>query len=380
MTRAEPLERLGQLLEAGVARHRLRGCERVGLAPRVSGRVWVHGEGRVIVGNRVFFDARGAPIELYPWRGASIVIGDDSYVGGGTSIEATSSIALGARARLGSFCKIIDNHFHPLVGDRHERPAPRPVVIEDDVTLGPGTIVLAGARVARGERFDAGSVLKTPRGAGPREPAEVPRRTAEQPLSGLFVARKALHAAGLLATDRRAGYERLARGVGLIRAAILFRGCEVGELVNALGHVRVVADGRIRLGDRVQLAGGMIATELLCRAGGELLVGARTIFNYGVSVAVTRSVRIGERCMLASMVRIRDESAAGVAPVTVGDDVWIAHGATVEPGVTIGHGSVVSAGAVVRDDVPPHSLAFGNPAASVPLQGVATPGGGRDRG
>lgn len=195
-------------------------------------------------------------------------------------------------------------------------------------------------------------------------------RSEEQPGSGLHVIREGLRLAALLVSDREAGYARLARGVGVLRAAVLFRRCERGELVNALGHVRVVADGRIRLGDRVQLAGGMISTELVCWAGGELLVGARTLFSYGVSVEATRSIRIGERCMFGSMARIRDADERGIAPVVIGDDVWVAYGAIVEPGVTIGQGSVVSAGSVVRGDVPPYSLAVGNPATSVPLHGV----------
>lgn len=192
----------------------------------------------------------------------------------------------------------------------------------------------------------------------------------EQPLSTLYVARELVRITGLLATDRKAGWRRIGRGIGVIRAAVLFRGCELGELVNAQGHVRVTAEGRIRLGDRVQLSGGMIPTELVCRSGGELTVGARTLFSYGGSVDATRSIRIGERCMFGSMVRIRDAGERGIAPVVIGDDVWVAYGAIIEPGVTIGRGSVVSAGSVVLADIPPFSLASGNPATSTPLFGV----------
>jgi acetyltransferase-like isoleucine patch superfamily enzyme len=163
-------DRLRERMDRGVARYKLRACASVGLSPRVCGRLWIHGDGEVRVGDRVFFDAAAAPIELYAWAGASIVIGDDSYIAGGTSIEATRSIVLGARARLGSFCKVMDNHFHPLVGDRHVRPAPRPVVVEEDVVLGPRTIVLAGTRVERGARIAAGTVMKRSR------PADAPRR------------------------------------------------------------------------------------------------------------------------------------------------------------------------------------------------------------
>jgi maltose O-acetyltransferase len=71
--------------------------------------------------------------------------------------------------------------------------------------------------------------------------------------------------------------------------------------------------------------------------------------------------------MLASLVRICDRGRDGVSPVTIGDDVWLAHGVIVEPGVTIGDGSVVSAGSVVTRDVPAGHLAGGNPARSVRL-------------
>lgn len=142
-----------------ITRFKLRGCSSIGSSPRVRGTLWIHGDGRIDVGDRVFFDAASAPIELYAWEGASLVIGDDCYLGGGTSIEATSSIVLGARAHLGGFCKLMDNHFHALVGDRHAPTAPRPVCLEEDVALGARTIVLAGAQVARGTRAQEGTVI-----------------------------------------------------------------------------------------------------------------------------------------------------------------------------------------------------------------------------
>jgi len=50
-----------------------------------------------------------------------------------------------------------------------------------------------------------------------------------------------------------------------------------------------------------------------------------------------------------------------VKPITIGDNVWIAAKATILPGVTIGEGAVVGACAVVAKDVPPWSIAVGNP-------------------
>jgi acetyltransferase-like isoleucine patch superfamily enzyme len=48
--------------------------------------------------------------------------------------------------------------------------------------------------------------------------------------------------------------------------------------------------------------------------------------------------------------------------IVIGSDVWIGGNALILSGVTIGHGAVVGAGSVVVADVPPYSVAVGNPA------------------
>ncbi len=51
-----------------------------------------------------------------------------------------------------------------------------------------------------------------------------------------------------------------------------------------------------------------------------------------------------------------------VSQITVEDDCWIAANSVITAGVTIGKHSVVAAGAVVTKNVPPYSVAAGNPA------------------
>ncbi len=48
-------------------------------------------------------------------------------------------------------------------------------------------------------------------------------------------------------------------------------------------------------------------------------------------------------------------------PVTIGSNCWIASGVTILAGVTIGEGCVIGSGSVVSRDIPPNSLAVGNP-------------------
>lgn len=49
------------------------------------------------------------------------------------------------------------------------------------------------------------------------------------------------------------------------------------------------------------------------------------------------------------------------APITIGDNCWIAADVTICGGVAIGAGCVIGAGSVVTKDIPANSLAAGNP-------------------
>jgi acetyltransferase-like isoleucine patch superfamily enzyme len=53
------------------------------------------------------------------------------------------------------------------------------------------------------------------------------------------------------------------------------------------------------------------------------------------------------------------------APVIIGDYAWISLNVTILRGVTIGEGAIIGANAVVTKDIPPYTLAIGNPAKVV---------------
>jgi UDP-3-O-[3-hydroxymyristoyl] glucosamine N-acyltransferase len=132
----------------------------VGDALDVRGRIWIHGQGRVVIGNRVRLDANAVPIELHAIDpGSEILIGDDVVLEGGVSIEAQSRVQIGARCRIASFAKLMDNHFHEAAGDRKRRPASLPLIVEEDVQIGARAILLPGAYVERGVVLQPGAVL-----------------------------------------------------------------------------------------------------------------------------------------------------------------------------------------------------------------------------
>ena len=51
--------------------------------------------------------------------------------------------------------------------------------------------------------------------------------------------------------------------------------------------------------------------------------------------------------------------------ITVGDDCWIAANSVITAGVTIGKHCVIAAGSVVTKDIPPYTVAGGNPAKPI---------------
>lgn len=148
-------------------RVKLLRCHRVGAGTRVWGRPWVHGQGSVVLGRDVMLDGRQAPIELHASAGGVIEIGDGVVVRGGCSVEATARVSIGKGCVLGPYVKVMDNQFHPLRGDRNMRPPAVEVCIEEDVRIGPHSIVLPGSHVEAGARIGAYSVIsrRVPAGA-----------------------------------------------------------------------------------------------------------------------------------------------------------------------------------------------------------------------
>jgi len=106
---------------------------------------------------------------------------------------------------------------------------------------------------------------------------------------------------------------------------------------------------------------------------GLLSLGTRTIIGPHTRIMAATQVRIGARCMISWNCSIFDsighhlwmkgqDEAEIEAPITIGDDVWIGPYSIIMKGVTIGDNSIVGAGSVVRRDVPPDTLVYGNPA------------------
>jgi maltose O-acetyltransferase len=119
--------------------------------------------------------------------------------------------------------------------------------------------------------------------------------------------------------------------------------------------------------------GADIQPRFACDYGYNIRIGRNAFINYNCVFLDCAAIEIGDDLQMGPAVQLytgthpldRQSRVAGwelSGPIRIGDAVWFGGGAIVLPGVTISDGCVIGAGSVVVRDLPPGSLAVGNPA------------------
>lgn len=135
--------------------------------------------------------------------------------------------------------------------------------------------------------------------------------------------------------------------------------------------------------------------ELLGSRGKNVWIAAPFFVDYGENIFIGNNVEINMNCIFLDCNRITIGDNTGIgpgvhiytvfhpvkaverlsfesksefpfwksltAPVTIGTNVWIGGGSIILPGITIGDNTTIGAGSVVTKNIPPNSLAVGNP-------------------
>jgi len=152
-------------------------------------------------------------------------------------------------------------------------------------------------------------------------------------------------------------------------------------------------DVALQIGDRCLLQNEFIFES----AGGKTTVGDGVFINSGTKIISRSLIEIGNAVTIAwgcviydhdshsmsyldriadhhqllndfplgKMIANKDWSRVATAPIRIHDYVWLGFDVVVLKGVTIGEGAIVGARAVVTKDVPPWTIAAGNPARAV---------------
>ncbi|MBP3517003.1 MAG: sugar O-acetyltransferase [Parabacteroides sp.] len=135
----------------------------------------------------------------------------------------------------------------------------------------------------------------------------------------------------------------------------------------------------------------VLLDKLIGSRGENVWISAPIFVDYGENIHIGRNVEINMNCVFldCNTITIGDYSGIGpgvhiytvfhptipqerlgknscfwkslTAPVNIGKNVWIGGGSIILPGVSIGDGTTIGAGSVVTRDIPPHSIAVGNP-------------------
>ncbi len=243
-------------------------------------------------------------------------------------------------------------------------------------------------------------VGETPRGT-PDSPSPRPaRRAAPGGGPGLYLQRQA---DSLLRYILEQGVQALVGWVptllGIAIRALVYRlMLRMDGWAAVENGVRLRYARHIRLGDRSYLDEGVYVHA--CPNG--VTIGAGTLVMHGAVLHVYNfrrlpdaAIRIGRDCLIGEYnvvrgqggVRIGDrvytsphvqivavnhafddptrsfvEQGITAEGIVIEDDVWIGSGAVITDGVRVGQGAVVAAGAVVTEDVPPHTVVGGVPA------------------
>lgn len=142
-----------------------------------------------------------------------------------------------------------------------------------------------------------------------------------------------------------------------------------GSIIRWRTRMDVLPFNRFELGERSIIED----FSTINNGSGDVVIGHHTLV--GMSNVIIGPVTLGNHIILAQHVvmsglnHIYEDISRPIvdqnvrtAPIVIEDDCWIAANVVITAGVTIGKHSIIAAGAVVTKDVPPYSIAAGNPA------------------
>ena len=120
--------------------------------------------------------------------------------------------------------------------------------------------------------------------------------------------------------------------------------------------------GKVTFGDYVLMNGARIICDAEVAIGDYCLISWNVVLMDTCRLPFEPEKRRRELELISERHPRVADAAAPARPIRIGPKVWIGFDVCVLPGVSIGEGSVIGARSVVAEDVPPYTVAAGNPA------------------
>jgi acetyltransferase-like isoleucine patch superfamily enzyme len=156
------------------------------------------------------------------------------------------------------------------------------------------------------------------------------------------------------------------------RCASVGKNLTIGNLPFVSGHLE------IHIGNNVLLGGNLSVLSGSATDRPRLILGDRAELGWNVAISVSKEVVIEEDARVSYDCRISDNDGhpreadlraanqkvrpRDIRPVRICRNAWVGNGTHIMKGVTIGEGAIIGANSVVISNIPPYSLAMGNPA------------------
>jgi len=145
-----------------------------------------------------------------------------------------------------------------------------------------------------------------------------------------------------------------------------------GKMPYVSGPVQIHVGDGATFGGNVSIVSGRMFDQP------RLIIGERASIGWRTHITVSREVIIEDDVWLPWDCSISDTDGhprkadrrvamlppdlKDIRPVRICKKAWIGNGTRIMKGVTIGEGAIIGAGSVVISNIPPYSLAMGNPA------------------
>jgi len=163
----------------------------------------------------------------------------------------------------------------------------------------------------------------------------------------------------------------------------LFRArcASVGKRFRLFRLPYVMSHAEIRIGDDVNFFGKVDIMSGRIFDNPRLIIQNRVDIGHNVGFVVNKEIVIEDDVNVASGVRFMDSDAhpkdtqdriadlppkpEEIKPVRICKNAWIGQNVFILKGVTVGEGAIIGVNSVVITDIPPYSVAIGNPARVV---------------
>jgi acetyltransferase-like isoleucine patch superfamily enzyme len=127
----------------------------------------------------------------------------------------------------------------------------------------------------------------------------------------------------------------------------------------------VGAAGRVAIGAYSLVHGAWFLCDSTIKIGDYALISWNVVFMDSYGVSLDPAARRNQLAAVALDSRRLRPRGTEACPIRLGRGVWIGFDCIIMPGVTIGDGAIVGARSVVTKDVPPFTVAAGNPARMI---------------